>query len=95
MVPAFHKFSNSVRRKFLFLSLTKFASQKFLDRIITAVETWLPHCFPQIKAQSKTSKRPISNVAKKIRSEPSAVKNMLTVFWHMEGVILVPFTPRN
>jgi hypothetical protein len=38
-------------------------------------------------------KSPTSPVAKKFRSQPSAGKIMLTLFWDMEGVILVHFAP--
>jgi histone-lysine N-methyltransferase SETMAR len=34
-------------------------------------------------------------VAKKFKSQPSAAKIMLTLFWDMKGVILVHFTPKG
>jgi hypothetical protein len=34
-------------------------------------------------------------MAKKFRSQPSAGKIMLTVFWDMEDAILVHFTPKG
>jgi hypothetical protein len=34
-------------------------------------------------------------VAKKFKSQPSAGKIMLTLFWNMESVILVHFTPKG
>jgi hypothetical protein len=40
-------------------------------------------------------KRPTSPVAKKFRSQPSAPKIMLTLFWDMEGAILVHFIPKD
>jgi hypothetical protein len=40
-------------------------------------------------------KRPTSPVAKKFKSQPSAGKIMLTLFWDMEGAILVHFTPKG
>jgi len=40
-------------------------------------------------------KRPTSPVAKKFKSQPSAGKIMLTIFWNMEGTILVHFTPNS
>jgi hypothetical protein len=50
---------------------------------------------PESKAQSMAWKRPTSPVAKKFKSQPSAGKIMLTLFWNMEGVILVHFTPKG
>jgi hypothetical protein len=40
-------------------------------------------------------KRPTSPVAKKFKSQPSAGKIMLTIFWDMEGEIFVHFTPKG
>jgi hypothetical protein len=40
-------------------------------------------------------KCPTSPVAKKFKSQPSASNIMLTLFWHMEGAILVHFTPKG
>jgi hypothetical protein len=40
-------------------------------------------------------KRPTSPVAKKFKIQPSAGKIMLTLFWNMEGAILVHFTPKG
>jgi hypothetical protein len=36
----------------LIASLTNFAPRQFLERIVTAVETWVHHYEPQSKAQS-------------------------------------------
>jgi hypothetical protein len=75
--------------------LTNFAPRQFLQRIVTADETWMHHYEPENKAQSMTWKRPSSPVAKKFKTQPSAGKIMLTLFWDMEGAILVPFTPKG
>jgi hypothetical protein len=75
--------------------LTNFAPRQFLDLIVTAYETWVHHYEPEIKAQSMAWKRPTSPVAKKFKSRPSASKNMLTIYWDMEGTNLVHFTPKG
>jgi hypothetical protein len=75
----------------LVATLTKFAPLKFLERIVTADETWLHHYEPESKARSMAWKHPTSPVAKKFRSQPSAGKIMLTVFCDMEGVIFGSF----
>jgi hypothetical protein len=77
----------------LVASLTKFAPRQFLERIFT--ETWVHHNEPESKTQSVASKRPTLPVAKKFKSQTSAGKIMLTLFWNMEGVILVHFTPKD
>jgi hypothetical protein len=95
-VPAFHKFLiPSEKEVFLFASLTNFAPHKFLERIVTGDEIWVHRYEPENKARSMASKRPTSPVAKKFKSQPSASKIMLTLFWDMQGAILVHFTPKG
>jgi hypothetical protein len=68
-VPAFHKYFNSVRKKvFLVASLTNSAPHQFLERIVTAVETWVHHHEQESKAQSMAWKRLTSPVAKTFKS---------------------------
>jgi hypothetical protein len=64
-------------------------------RIVTADEIWVRHYDPESKAQSMAWKCQTSPVAKKFRSQPSVGKIMLTLFWDMEGAILVHFTPKS
>jgi hypothetical protein len=66
-----------------------------LERIITADKTWVHHYEPESKAQSMAWKHPTLPVAKKFKSQPSAGKIMLTLFWNMEGSILIHFTPKS
>jgi hypothetical protein len=40
-------------------------------------------------------KHPTSPVAKKFKSQPPANKIMFSLFWNMEGAILVHFTPKG
>jgi hypothetical protein len=79
----------------LVASLINFESRQFLERIATAEEKWVPNYRPDSKAQSMAWKCPTSPVAKKLESQPPAGKIMLTIFWNMEGVILVHFTPKS
>jgi hypothetical protein len=79
----------------LVASLTGFAPRQFLEPIVTADETWVHRYEPESKAQSMAWKRPTSPVDKKFKSQPSAGKIMLTLFWDMEGAILVHFTPKG
>jgi hypothetical protein len=60
--------------------------------IVTADEIWVHRYQPESKAQSVAWKCLTSPVAKKFKSQPSAGKIMLTLFWDMKGVILVHFT---
>jgi hypothetical protein len=71
-----------VRKKVLLVaSLTNFAPRQFLERIVTADETWVHHYEPESKAQSVAWKCPTSPVAKKLKNQPSAGKIMVTNFW--------------
>jgi hypothetical protein len=79
----------------LIASLNSFALRQFLERIVIADETLVHHYEPESKAQSVAWKRPTSPMVKKFRSHPSTDKIMLTIFWDMEGAILVHFTPKG
>jgi histone-lysine N-methyltransferase SETMAR len=79
----------------LVASLTSFAPLQFLERIVTGDETWVHLYEPESKAQSTAWKRPTSPVAKKFKSQPSAGKIMLTLFWDMESGICVHFTTKG
>jgi histone-lysine N-methyltransferase SETMAR len=69
--------------------------EEFLRRIVTGDETWVHHFEPQSKAESMTWKHPQSPVTKKFKVARSAGKIMATVFWDMEGVLLVDYTPKG
>jgi histone-lysine N-methyltransferase SETMAR len=73
----------------LVASLTNFEPRQFSEPIVTADETWVHRYEPESKAQSMVWKSPTSPVAKKFKSQPSAGKIMLTLFWDMEGTILI------
>jgi hypothetical protein len=82
------------KKKFFGCVFDQFTSRRFLERIVTGDETLVHHFEPESKAQSMAWKRPTSPMAKKFRSQPSADKIMLTLFWDMEGgMILVHITP--
>jgi hypothetical protein len=74
-------------KNFLVVSLTNFALHQFLEGIITTDETWVHNYEPESKTQSMAWKCPMSLVAKKFKSQPSASKTMLTLFWDMECAI--------
>jgi hypothetical protein len=74
-------------------SLTNFAPRQFLERIVTADEILVHDYEPESKDQSMSWKHPTSPVAKKFKSQSSAGKIMLSIFWNMEGTILFHFAP--
>jgi len=62
--------------------------ENFLNCIITGDETWFHHYEPETKWQSMQWKHTSSPPSKKFKSQPSAGKLLLTVFWDSQGPIL-------
>ena len=71
------------------------SDKTFLSRIVTGDETWVHHYEPLSKRSSMEWRHPTSPRAKKFKSQRSAGKIMATVFWDIEGVILVDFMPKG
>ena len=69
--------------------------ETFLGRIVTGDETWIHHYEPKSKRQSMEWRHPSSPKTKKFKTEKSAGKVMATVFWDIQGVILVDFLPKG
>jgi hypothetical protein len=67
--------------------------EAFLSRTVTGDETLVSHYTPESKAESMTWKHPRSPLKKKFKTVQSQGKVMATVFWDVNGVILVDFTP--
>jgi histone-lysine N-methyltransferase SETMAR len=67
----------------------------FLARTVTGDEIWLHHYEPETKRQSKEWHNENSPRKKKFRAAPSAGKVMATVFWDMEGLLLVDIMPKG
>ena len=66
----------------------------FLQQIVSGGETWIHHYEPESKRQSMRWKHPSSPAAKKFKTQPSAGKLMLTVFWDSLGPILETYQER-
>ena len=67
----------------------------FLARIVTGDETLVHFHQPETKRASKEWRHSLSPKPNIFRTEPSAGKVMLTVFWDEKGVILENYTPRG
>lgn len=63
----------------------------FLRIMVTGDETWVHHYEPESKRQNIEWKHPRSPVKKKFKTQLSAGKVMLTVFWDTKGPILEDF----
>ena len=69
--------------------------EAFLTQIVTGDETWVHHFAQESKRQSMEWKHPGSPVKTKFKSQPSAGKVLLTIFWDSQGVILEHYLERG
>ena len=67
----------------------------FLTRLVTGDETWVHYHTPETKRASMEWRHSSSTKPKKFRTQPSAGKVMLTLFWDQKGVLLEHYTPRG
>ena len=67
----------------------------FLDRIITGDETWVHHYEQESKRQSTYWNHPQSPCKKNFKTQPSAGKLKLTVFWDSQGPVLEHYKERG
>jgi len=67
----------------------------FLERTVRGDETWILYHQPQTKKASKEWRHTSSPKMKKFRTQPSAGKVTLTIFWDERGVILEHYMPRG
>jgi len=63
----------------------------FLHRIVTGDESRVYHYEPESKRQSMQWKHPLSLANKKFKTQASAGKVMLTIFWDVNGPMLLHF----
>jgi len=67
----------------------------FLHQIVTGDESWVYHYEPESKRQSMQWKHPSSPANKKFKTQASAGKVMMTIFWVVSGPILVHFQEKG
>jgi len=65
----------------------------FLGRIVTGDETWVHYHQAETKKTRKQWRHTSSPKPKKFRTQPSARKIMLTLFWDERGLILEHYMP--
>ncbi|GFV95630.1 histone-lysine N-methyltransferase SETMAR [Trichonephila clavipes] len=76
-----------------FLTRYAEAGDEFLDHIVTGEETWVYHHTPESKQQSMQWRHSNSPKAKKCKTSISAKKIMASVFWDIQGILLLEFMP--
>jgi hypothetical protein len=69
--------------------------EEFLSRIVTGDETWVHHYEPESKGQSMEWKHLGSPTKNKFKTQSSAGKVMLTVFWDSKGPILEDYLEKG
>lgn len=67
----------------------------FLSCCVTGDETWIHHYDPLSKQESMEWRETASAPPLKAKSQPTAGKIMLTVFWDSKGPILIDYLPHN
>jgi histone-lysine N-methyltransferase SETMAR len=77
------------------LSMMKHNPKDFWRRIITVDETWIHHYTPETKNQSKQWIEPGLSAPKKAKIAKSADKVMATVFWDVNGIILIDYLEKG
>ena len=71
------------------------SDKTFLQRLVTGVETWVHYFEPESKRASIEWRHLTSPSSKKFKSQQSAGKVMMTVFWDSAGVILVDYMSKE
>ena len=71
------------------------SGKTFLKRIVTGDETWVRHFEAESKRALMEWRYPTSPRSKKFKSQQSAGKVMVAVFWDSVGVILVDFMSKG
>ncbi len=77
------------------LYLYKANPNDFLSRVVTGEEMWLHHWDPETKQASMQWQHVGSPPPKKARTQPSAGKVMATIFWDVEGILLIDYLPKK
>ena len=63
----------------------------FLERIVTGDETWVHHYEPESKQQSKQWRHFDSPPPKKFKTQRSAGKILMTIFWDIQGPLIIHY----
>ncbi len=69
--------------------------ETFFSRIVTQDETWVHHFDPESKQQSKMWKHIGSPPPRKFKVVAAQRKIMASVFWDIEGIIMIDYLERG
>jgi histone-lysine N-methyltransferase SETMAR len=87
----------TVRLQTCQMLLTRYEREgdNFLHSIVTGDESWVHHYDPEMKCQSMEYRHSTSPRVKKFKTQQSAGKCLLTVFWDYRGVIHQEFMAKG
>ncbi|XP_014488094.1 PREDICTED: histone-lysine N-methyltransferase SETMAR-like [Dinoponera quadriceps] len=77
------------------LDMFRRKSKKFLRRYITVDETWIYHYTSESKQQSAQWVPKSGNAPKRPKTQRSAGKFLITVFWDAHGIILIDYLEKR
>lgn len=69
--------------------------EPFLQQIVTGDEKWFSYYQPESKQESQEWRKVGSPPPLKIKTEPSTRKRMATVFWDVQGILLIEWLPEG
>jgi len=70
-------------------------SNDFLSRLVTMDETWLYHYDPETKQQSVEWRHSGSPRPKKLRMQKSAGNLLASIFWGLDGILIIDYLPNG
>lgn len=78
-----------------FLDLVKDKEEETILRIVTCDETWIRQWDPESKQESMQWKFKGEKPPRKFKVRLSAGKLMATIFWDVEGILMIDYLPKN
>lgn len=78
-----------------FLDLVKDKEEETISQIVTCDETWIHQWDPESKQESMQWKYKGEKPPRKFKVRPSAGKLMATIFWDVEGIIMIDYLPKK
>lgn len=78
-----------------FLDMVKGNEEEIISRVVTGDETWIRQWDPESKQESMQWKFKGEKPPRKFKVRPSAGKLMATIFWDVEGILMIDYLPKN
>ncbi|XP_063386186.1 histone-lysine N-methyltransferase SETMAR-like [Cydia fagiglandana] len=69
--------------------------EEIMSKVVTCDETWIRQWDPESKQESLQWKFKDEKPPRKFKVRPSAGKLMATVFWDIEGILMIDYLPKR